>query len=50
MDITKHSFGQIDDMMPVDFYKLTNLEGMAVGITNYGATLVTVTVADRKGC
>jgi galactose mutarotase-like enzyme len=37
-------------MKPVDLYKLTNLNGMAVWITNYGATLIAVTVADRKGC
>jgi aldose 1-epimerase len=49
MDIKKHPFGQIDDTTLVDLYKLTNLNGMAVRITNYGATLVAVTVADRRG-
>ncbi len=48
MDITKHSFGQTDDMTLVDLYKLTNLNGMEVKITNYGATLVALTVADRN--
>jgi aldose 1-epimerase len=49
MDITKQPFGQTDDMKWVDLYKLTNLNGMEVRITNYGATLVAVTVADRNG-
>ena len=49
MDIIKQPFGQTDDMTLVDLYRLTNLIGMEVRITNYGATLVAVTVADRNG-
>lgn len=49
MDTIKQSFGPIDDTPLVDLYKLTNLNGMEVRITNYGATLVAVTVADRHG-
>jgi len=49
MNIEKQPFGQTDDMKWVDLYKLTNLNGMEVRITNYGATLVAVTVADRNG-
>ena len=48
MDIIKQAFGQIDDMTLVDLYKLTNSNEMEVRITNYGATLVAVTVADRN--
>src|SRR5210317_385260 len=49
MDITKQPFGQTDAMKWLDLYKLTNLNGMEVRLTNYGATLVAVTVADRNG-
>ena len=49
MDIIKQPFGQTDDMTLVDLYKLTSVNGMEVKITNYGATLVGVTVADRDG-
>ena len=49
MDIEKQPFGPIDDLTLVDLYKLTNLNGMEVRITNYGATLVAVTVPDRNG-
>jgi len=47
MDILKQSFGQTDDMTLVDLYTLTSVNGMEVKITNYGATLVAVTVSDR---
>ncbi len=49
MDIKKQSFGQIDDMAPVDLYTLTNVNGMEARITNYGATVVALFVADRNG-
>ncbi len=48
-EIKKQSFGQIEEMAMVDLYTLTNVNGMAIRITNYGATLVGVTVADRNG-
>jgi len=49
MDIKKQPFGQTNDMTGVDLYKLINLNGTEVRITNYGATLVALTVADRAG-
>jgi aldose 1-epimerase len=49
MDINKQSFGQTDDKTAVDLYKLTNTNGMEVWITNYGATVVSLTVPDRDG-
>jgi len=48
MDIKKRPFGQTDDMRGVDLYTLTNANGTEVRITNYGATLVALTVADRN--
>ena len=49
MAIQKQPFGQIDDMETVDLYTLTNANGMEARITNYGATLVALIVADRNG-
>jgi aldose 1-epimerase len=49
MDIKKQPFGQIDDGKWVDLYTLTNANGMEARITNYGATLVALYVADRNG-
>ena len=49
MDIKKRPFGQSDDMTGVDLYTLTNANGTEVRITNYGATLVALSVADRNG-
>ena len=49
MDFKKQPFGQTDDMTCVDLYKLTNVNGTEARITNYGATLVALTVADRDG-
>jgi aldose 1-epimerase len=49
MDIIKHYFGHTDDMKPVDLYTMTNMNGMEARITNYGATLVALIVADRDG-
>ena len=49
MNTKKQPFGQTDDMTGVDIYKLINVNGMEVRITNYGATLVALTVADRHG-
>ena len=49
MDIKKQPFGQADDKTPVDLYLLTNAKGTEARITNYGATLVALTVADRNG-
>ncbi len=49
MDIKKQPFGQIDDVVDVNLYQLINANGMEARITNYGATLVALTVADRDG-
>ena len=47
--IQKTSFGTTPDGQPVDLYLLTNQKGMSVAITNYGGTIVTLKVPDRKG-
>jgi len=49
MGIKKRPFGQTDDKTGVDLYTLTNANATDVRITNYGATLVALTVADRNG-
>jgi len=45
---TKEAFGQTADGQKVDLYTLTNTKGMEAKITNYGATLVSLKVPDRK--
>jgi aldose 1-epimerase len=45
----KQSFGKTEDGQPVDLYILTNKNGMEAAITNYGGTVVSLKVADRKG-
>ena len=47
--IQKTSFDTTADGQPVDLYLLTNQKGMAVSITNYGGTVVSLKVPDRKG-
>ena len=42
-------FGAIDSGEKTDLYVLTNSRGMAVAITNYGATVVSIKVPDRTG-
>jgi aldose 1-epimerase len=49
MDIKKQSFGQTDDKTTVDLYKLTNTNGTDVRISNYGGTVVSLTVPDLDG-
>jgi aldose 1-epimerase len=49
VEIKKQPFGQTDDMATVNVYTLTNVNGMEAKITNYGATLVALMVADRNG-
>jgi len=48
MDITKESFGTADGK-DVYLYTLTNANGMQVKITNYGGTVTSIIVPDRKG-
>jgi len=45
----KQSFGETDDGQQTDLYILTNKNGMAAAITNYGGTVVTLRVPDRNG-
>ena len=46
--ITKKDFGTADGL-PNTLYTLTNTNGMSVSITNWGARVVNLTVADRDG-
>ncbi len=45
----KSTFGKTSDGQSVDLYTLTNSNGMQVAITNYGATVVSLTAPDRNG-
>jgi aldose 1-epimerase len=45
----KQAFGKLKDGQSVDLYTLTNQQGMRAAISNYGATLVSLTVPDRSG-
>ena len=49
MDLKKEVFGKTPDGTPVDLYTLAAAQDMTVQITNYGATVVSVTVPDRNG-
>jgi len=42
-------FGAISSGQKTDLYVMTNSKGMAVSITNYGATVVSIKVPDRGG-
>lgn len=42
-------FGKMPDGQVVHLYTLTNSKGMQVGITNYGARIVSIIVPDRDG-
>jgi aldose 1-epimerase len=47
--INKKEFGQIADGSRIHLYILTNQNGVEAGISNYGATLVSLHVPDRNG-
>ena len=47
--LVKQSFGKTDDGKQADLYTLTNKNGMQAAITNFGATLVSLKVADKSG-
>jgi aldose 1-epimerase len=47
--LKKERFGKMADGRTVDIYTLTNRNGLEVKITNYGATVVSLKVPDRKG-
>ncbi|HQD50114.1 MAG TPA: galactose-1-epimerase, partial [Defluviitaleaceae bacterium] len=49
MSIVKTSFGKSKDGVEAFLFKLTNSKGMEVGITNYGAILVSIKVPDKAG-
>ena len=45
----KQAFGKISDGQSADLYTLTNKHGMEVTITNFGATVVSISVPDKSG-
>lgn len=47
--ITQQPFGKTTDGKSVDLYTLTNTNDMVVTIANYGATVVSIQVPDKKG-
>ena len=49
MNIQKQNFGQMADGTQVDIYSLTNDNGLAIKITNYGGTIVSILAPDRDG-
>jgi aldose 1-epimerase len=49
MGIEKTAFGTMPDGRPIDLYTMTNGSGMRVRVINYGATLISVEVPDRRG-
>jgi len=46
---TQKPYGKTKSGEQVELYTLTNKNGMEAGITNYGATVVSLKVPDRKG-
>lgn len=46
---TREPFGKTPDGTPVSIYYLMNRQGKRVGVTDLGATLVSVEVPDRRG-
>ena len=47
--IRRQSFGKQSDGKEADLYILRNKNGVEVSITNYGGTIVSIKVPDRKG-
>jgi aldose 1-epimerase len=47
--ITRTLFGHVPDGRPVYLYTLTNSRGVRVKITNYGGTITSIVVPDRRG-
>ncbi|MEO0445446.1 MAG: galactose-1-epimerase, partial [Verrucomicrobiota bacterium] len=47
--LTEASFGAMPDGSEVKLFTLTNKSGMVAKVTEYGAILVSLTVADRNG-
>ena len=49
LPVVKQPFGRTASGTPVQLYTLKNHNGMSVSITNYGATVVSLTAPDRDG-
>ena len=49
MKTNKTHFGITKELLPADLYTLSNDNGMSVSITNYGAIIQSLFVADRDG-
>ncbi len=49
LGIEKKGWGKLADGTPADLYVLTNAKGVEATITNYGATVVSLKVADKDG-
>lgn len=47
--VKKETFGTLADGRVADIYTLTNRNGATARITNYGATVVSLTAPDRRG-
>src|ERR1035437_9470004 len=47
--LKKQLFGKTADGQEIDFYTLTNRNGVAIGIMNRGGTVVSIRVPDRSG-
>jgi len=47
--VARRPFGKTREGVPVDLYTLTNSNGMAATITNYGGIVVSLLVPDRQG-
>ncbi|MDP4093755.1 MAG: aldose epimerase family protein [Bacillota bacterium] len=49
MSIRKKNFGKMYDGTQIDIFTLKNSKGMTVEITNFGGTVVSISVPDRNG-
>lgn len=49
MNISKESFGQLNDSTPVSLYTLTNDKGITLKVTNYGGIITSLMVPDKNG-
>jgi aldose 1-epimerase len=49
MEVRKELFGRLADGTAVEVFTLVNKAGLEARVTNYGAILVSLKVADRKG-
>src|SRR5258708_936170 len=48
-NIVRESFGKMADGTPVDLYTLRNSKGLEARISNYGGTVISLSVPDRDG-